>query len=235
MITAAQHDAAVRSAFDLQEARFKTAVDRNDVRLQAVLRALGPLRGRRVLDLGCGKGRFATLLSKQGADIIGLDLSHVMLSYAEGIARVQASARMLPIAAESVDHAIGIEVFEHLDEAGMRSALNELERVLRPGGRLAIIDKNAAALNSRRPWVPNLAVKWIDQKRGLWMYPDRGPVRERWFLPRRFARQLRQHFGDVRTEYLLSPDEAGSRVFERWPALRRMVLWTARREGGRDG
>ncbi len=220
------HDAFVAARFDESEARFKAAVGPDDVRLQAVLRALGPLEGRRVLDLGCGKGRFAAHLKAQGAEVIGLDLSAAMLGRATGLDRVQASARRLPFSNATFDAVVAIEVLEHVGAIG--PVLSEARRVLTPGGRLAIVDKNLAALDARRPWVPSGFVKWIDERRGLWMYPADGPVRERWFWPATLRRRLRRDFAEVGVEFLLRPEESSSRVFRSIPSARLMILWSAR-------
>ncbi|HEV3167159.1 MAG TPA: class I SAM-dependent methyltransferase, partial [Isosphaeraceae bacterium] len=230
-----RHDAAVRAAFDAQQVRFKSQVAADDARLKALLRELGPLDGRRVLDLGCGKGRFARHLQERGAEVIGLDQSATMLGQAALVHRVHGSTRRLPLADESFDAVIAIEVVEHLDERGLDETLAEIERVLRPGGIVAIIDKNAGALDARRPWLPSLAVKWIDERRGRWMYPARGPARERWFWPRALRSRLAGRFTAVRCEHILSRMEAEGRLFRTLPSIRLMTLWTARRPGGRIG
>ena len=59
--------------------------------------------------------------------------------------------------------------------------------MLRHEGVLVILDKNVAALDARRPWLPSILMKRIDEYRGRWMYPARGPVRERWFWPSGFS------------------------------------------------
>lgn len=223
------HEAEVAARFDALQQRFKSALEPDDVRLRAVRESLEPLAGRRVLDLGCGKGRFARPLAEAGAVVYGIDLSHAMLADAAGVGRVRGSARRLPFAAETFDAVIAVEVFEHL--AAIDDVLAEARRVLRPGGILAIVDKNALALNADRPWLPGLLVKWIDEQRGLWMYPAGGPVRERWFWPSRFRARLGRWFEDVRIAHLLTPGEARHRLFRHAPWVRLMTLWTARVAG----
>lgn len=226
------HEAVVADRFDRLHGRFKPSVAGGDGRLRAVRERLAPLRGRRLLDLGCGKGRFAAHLRAAGAEVIGLDRSAAMLAGAEGLPRVLASALRLPFAASTFDGVFAVEVFEHLTR--IDDVLIEIRRVLRPGGTLAIVDKNAGSLNARRPWLPNLAVKWIDERRGLWMYPGDSEVRERWFWPRAFRRRLGRHFEDVGVSHLLSPSESGLALFRRVPSARLMTLWSARAPGVMD-
>jgi len=221
-----EHEREVAAQFDRQQERFKRSVEAEDIRLLALREALGDLAGLRVLDLGCGKGRFARPLAEEGATVIGLDLSQAMLREARGLDRVRGSSRRLPFASGTFDAVIAVEVFEHLDS--IDPALAESRRVLRPGGRLLIVDKNAGALNADRPWLPSLLVKRIDEMRGLWMYPPGGPVRERWFWPNALRARLRQRaFEDVRIDHLLSPQEASRPIFRWFPRTRLITLWSA--------
>ena len=223
------HDTFVAARFDESAARFKGEVGLDDVRLRAVLGSIGDLDGARVLDLGCGKGRFAAHLSRLGAEVVGLDLSMGMLAEAVGIDRVRASARRLPFVDGTFDAVVAIEVIEHVES--VEPVLDEARRVLKPGGYLAIVDKNLGALDARRPWLPSLVLKRVDEARGLWMYPRGGPVSERWFRPGGLKRRLRRDFEDVRVDFLLRPEEAGRLVFRAVPSARLMVLWSARSPG----
>jgi ubiquinone/menaquinone biosynthesis C-methylase UbiE len=226
------HERYVGSRFDALESRFHEAVSADDYRLRACVEALGPLDGRRILDLGCGKGRFARRLEEQGAEVVGLDGSRKMLAGATGLDRARGSALRLPFTSGKFDGAMAVEVFEHLPPGRVEVALAEIARVLKAGGRLAIVDKNRFALDSARPWLPKLAVKTLDERRGRWMYPAGGPVREHWFSPRRFAEQIRGRFEDVATEFLLAPEESRRAIFRLVPRARLMVLWSARAAGG---
>ncbi len=155
-----------------------------------------------------------------------------MLASATGLERVKAPASRLPFSSGSFDRVLSIEVFEHLSTFAIDAAIAEARRVLRPGGAIAIVDKNALALDADRPWLPKVAIKKIDERRGLWMYPSDSPVRERWFRPGAFATLLRRHFDDVRTRFLLSPDESRRAIFHLVPRTRLMSLWAARVPGG---
>ena len=72
-VASLQYEAEVAARFDLLERRFKPALGHGDVRLEALRDCLGPLPGQRVLDLGCGKGRFAAALAREGAAVAVID------------------------------------------------------------------------------------------------------------------------------------------------------------------
>jgi len=229
----ATHEEHVASRFDVLHARFKGSIARDDYRLRGIKEELGPVRGLDILDLGCGKGRFANVFRAEGARVVGIDVSTGMLAEARGLDRVRATATRLPFRPRSFDAIIAVEVFEHLDPNRIDVVLREARRVLRPGGLLTIVDKNAASLDARRPWLPSVVVKRIDECRGYWMYPRGGPVRERWFWPGSLRAELGRWFEDVRMVHLLSPAEQGRLVFRFVPAARLMILLAARARGGR--
>ena len=96
---------------------------------------LGDVRGKRVLELGCGSAPCTAWLRGEGAYAIGMDISRAMLDRApEGTPLVQADALVLPFAGNTFDvvfSAFGALPFiENLD-----AALADAARVLRPAGR----------------------------------------------------------------------------------------------------
>ena len=105
-----------------------------------LLMAEGDLRGRRVLDVGCGTGRLAVALAERGAKVWGVDPSEEMLAQARAAAgrRVglrRGSAEVLPFKDGWFERAVMRLVVHLVDRP---RALPELARVLAPGGRAVI-------------------------------------------------------------------------------------------------
>ncbi len=111
-----------------------------------------PARVDRVLDLGCGTGRFTAALGKTfGCSVIGVEPSAAMLSVAEAqqvpsIVWRLGDAEDIPLEDRSVDLVFMSQVFHHL--AHPEKALQEIHRVLAPAGYLAI--RNATTENSKQ-------------------------------------------------------------------------------------
>jgi SAM-dependent methyltransferase len=103
---------------------------------------LGEARaGERVLDLGCGAGRFVAALRDAGADAVGVDIASAALERARRVApgadlRLLEHDGSIPLAHASVDVVWCSEVLEHVADVG--HTLLEARRVLRPGGRLLV-------------------------------------------------------------------------------------------------
>ena len=108
---------------------------------EALLALLPDVRGLVALDLGCGSGRYASLLADLGAArVIGVDQSAAMLGRARGAVRlrVRGDARAVPLADASIDVAVsGLMVG---DLAQLDAVLASAARVLRPGACLVYSD-----------------------------------------------------------------------------------------------
>ncbi|MFI7102979.1 class I SAM-dependent methyltransferase [Streptomyces sp. NPDC050161] len=119
-------------------------------------RALGPARGTAaatVLDVGCGDGTAAAAAAKvlAGHRLIGVDWSQDALRRAAPriphAVRGELTDGGLPFATGSADAVLFSEVVEHLVDPD--AALDELHRVLRPGGHLMLSTPNLAAWYNR--------------------------------------------------------------------------------------
>jgi SAM-dependent methyltransferase len=127
--------------------------------LRPALGLLGELRGRAVLDYGCGHGMAAVVLARRGARVTAFDLSPGYLSEAAARARANgvyvdlacADGERLPFADGTFDAVWGNAVLHHLD---LDRAGRELCRVLRPGG-LAVFCE---------PWGENPLLRWARRR-----------------------------------------------------------------------
>jgi len=102
-------------------------------------------RGERVLDVGVGPGFLAAEMAQEvGADgmVAGIDVSQSMLALAKGrdaaVDLRAGSAGSIPYPDASFDAAVSTQVLEYV--ADVPAALAELRRVVRPGGRILILD-----------------------------------------------------------------------------------------------
>ncbi|QSW98346.1 class I SAM-dependent methyltransferase [Haloterrigena alkaliphila] len=99
------------------------------------------------LDLGCGNCRHAELLADHCVTVVGVDVSRGLLetgrerSLERGfdVALYQGDAARLPLAEDSVDLAVYVATLHHLPTSrARRASLDELARVLAPGGRALV-------------------------------------------------------------------------------------------------
>lgn len=108
----------------------------------AFLAGLGPLRGQRVLDVGCGEGRVFRSLLAEGADVLGLDPDPeaVALARATGVP-VEVGGFEDLAGFDGFDWVLGVNSsFSHLLTVGSRhAAVKAVTRALVPGG-IAVID-----------------------------------------------------------------------------------------------
>ena len=125
------------------EEHFPSTIDPRIYHVQLILDYFGNINGRRVLDVGCGKGRFARVLQERnpGAKLVAFDLAEAMLRHVpSGIATCAGSMTALPFPSKSFQCAYATESLEHAVD--IEAAVAEMCRIVKPGGRIVIIDKN---------------------------------------------------------------------------------------------
>jgi 2-polyprenyl-3-methyl-5-hydroxy-6-metoxy-1,4-benzoquinol methylase len=118
---------------------------RTELTDRAVLEAIGPCAGLRILDAGCGEGYLARALASLGADVVGVDACQGLIDAAEDLPSqgpgcasfTRASVDALPLRDASFDLVVCNHLFSHLHDPSR--AIGEFGRVLRGSGRLVIL------------------------------------------------------------------------------------------------
>ena len=123
-----------------------------DPAIRQAIRALDLSTGSRGLDAGCGIGSHTLLLAKVvgiGGHVIGLDLSSELVAYAQGLAEQSdhsgqvsfqnGDVNELPFEDNTFDWAWSVDCVGHPTVGKPLTALQELARVVRPGGQVAIL------------------------------------------------------------------------------------------------
>lgn len=106
--------------------------------------------GTRVLDVGCGVGRWSSLLAARGALVTGMDLSPTMIAEANRRAAANGVANRCRFlvqdlaqldAGDQFDLVIGVTVLQHiLDADSLRAAVQRMSDHLAPGGRMVLLE-----------------------------------------------------------------------------------------------
>jgi SAM-dependent methyltransferase len=160
-----------------------------------------------VCDLAAGTGISTRLLVPSGASVTAVEpvaeMRAVLREVVPDVTTVAATAEALPFAAGALDAVTAFQAFHWFDAD---AALSELQRVLRPGGRLALV------WNARDRTVPWVDAVWsvMDrvEKRAPWRDHDRWAdsalASPRWFGPR--------HEATFRHDQAMTPDEVVDRI-----------------------
>ena len=158
--------------------RYQALVGREDHEnnlLPAIL-SIDPLNGKRVIELGAGTGRVSRLITPEVKTLVASDISHHMLAFGKsrlsnlGLDNWHLSLEShlnLPFAANSADVVIAGWSFCYaaLDseaqwQPALEKALVEVERVLRPGGTLILIESLGTGFET--PHTPEVLVEYLD-------------------------------------------------------------------------
>lgn len=223
--------------------------------------------GKRVLEIGCGLGTDGAQFAQNGADYTGVDLTDAAIQLARENFRLrglpgefrQANAESLPFAAETFDHVYSFGVLHH--SVSPAAIVDEIYRVLRPGGTLTVMVYNRSSINYRleimflrklgrellRPaWSPRLLSAMLrlpvdkleGHRRRLLIHPH--PTQEQWVSMNTdgpdcpLARVYSaQEARDLFAKF--TPVQTTARFFDRshWPWVGRLVPDGLARELGR--
>jgi len=201
-IVAADLQTEIRRSFNdaaRDEEHFPSTIDPRIYHVKLLAEFLGDLDSRCVLDAGCGKGRFARILKEHhpAASICCMDIAEAMLRVVpEGLERAAGSLIALPYRDAAFDAAYAIESLEHAVD--IETAVAELCRVVKPGGRVFIIDKNAE--------------QWGRLETPHW---------EKWFRRRELEKLLGRHCRQVSSRFISYwEDVAPDGLFLAWLAIK---------------
>ena len=158
-------------------------------RLGMIARAAGWRLGGRVLDNGCGIGMYVERLAAWGGEVTGLefDPERARLAAARSPRVLNAAGERLPFSSGTFDLVLSHEVLEHVQDD--RTAMLEMVRVLKAGGRAVIF-----APNRGYPFETH-GIYWA----GKYRFGNKPFVN---YLPRRWRNQLAPHVRAYSTEDL---------------------------------
>ncbi|MFO7168337.1 MAG: class I SAM-dependent methyltransferase [Chloroflexota bacterium] len=161
--------------------------------LLPAIERIRPLDGALVAEAGAGTGRVTALVAPAARRVLACDISAHMLRRAaanlrrRGLRNVQlavAENRRLPAASGSADLALAGWSFGHTRaweperwRAAIGAMVDELERVLRPGGAAVVIETLGTGRETPEPPTPELAeyYAWLEEERGFrgsWLRTD---------------------------------------------------------------
>jgi SAM-dependent methyltransferase len=213
-----------------------------DLPTEAELRLVGDVRGKRVLDLGCGRGENAVACARQGAHVIAIDHSGDALAAGRQLAednevRVEWHrgdvADLAFLRADSIDLALATGLLAEVDDVDR--LFRQVHRVLRAGAPFVFAYDHPMALAVGRddPRPGALPLGRIEVRRS---YFEPGPLRatrrgaETMLFPRTISEVFAAlHRAGYRVDALLEPELV--RTGDPGPSIPTAIIWRARKEG----
>ena len=156
------------ASFGLQWNRYEVAHDDED---RATFSSktgvsLEELSGLRVLDAGCGGGRYCKVAAEAGAIVTGADHStavektSALCSHLDSVRLVQADLKHLPFEPESFDFVFSIGVMHH--DTDTRAVFDAVSKMIKPGGRMSVW------LYRRNTWFQDVLNGWLRRRTTRW-------------------------------------------------------------------
>ena len=148
-----------------------------------LIKTFGRLDEKRILELGCGTGRFSIYLAQQGASISGVDIGEDLILSAKALAKVnnvtcefnQSTVINLPYPDNTFDIVFGLSILHHLSKTDVVLALWETSRVLKKEG-VAVFAEPV-----ENSWLFNFFQNLIPLgKPGMWGYRPSILQRKKW-------------------------------------------------------
>ncbi len=217
----------IENCFNEISSMLPSEISADNFQLKEVLAWFGDVKGKKFLDAGCAKGRFTKALVKRGAFLSGIDITENFINIAkENVPEADfrlASVIDMPFGNNTFDGVLCIEVIEHIPDT--EKAIREMTRVLKPSGKIIIIDKNILSLHYRY-LIPTCLFKRIQEIRGKWMYPNDFLFREKYFTFGKLDKILRKYCSIVNSKYLpYGRSRISSVVYNILPFLSYDIAW----------
>lgn len=138
-----------RLEFDIQADSFSSSISKEDGRYQVILKEINSVHkaGMKIIDVGCGKGRFLTNLLEDVKDsqLYAVDISDkVMGTLSDRIVKENGVLTQIPYADNTFDITYAVESLEHA--IFPENAIKEMLRVTKTGGKVIVVDKSVKAL-----------------------------------------------------------------------------------------
>jgi ubiquinone/menaquinone biosynthesis C-methylase UbiE len=179
-------------------------------------------KNKKILDAGCGEGRFSKYFIEEGYPITSMDFS---IEYVKMDKKkmprgkfVVGSVTDMPFKSNSFDCIFCVDVLQHVPD--LEKAIKEFRRVLKKGGKLILIDKNKYGLH-KKYMIPKILIQKYRQI-VEWRYSG---FKERWFSPKKFNKLISKYF--EKTEYHYLMESKKNFMFRLFPKLNLYVVWSA--------
>lgn len=132
------------ASFGLQWNKYEVAhADEDRATFQAKTGfTLDELKGKRILDAGCGGGRYSKICGEAGGRVTGADHSsavekaRILCNHLNDVQFLQGDLKNLPLEPESFDYVFSIGVMHH--DADTKSVFDAVSKMVKPGGKMAI-------------------------------------------------------------------------------------------------